>query len=140
MAAEIDKQGSMRSRIEVHVLKAAMLFAVCRKHNQIEPEDLECALALGEYISATADILADLKFGADLKRIEDRMVRILKGVPGKYYSVSELHQKLGGKTNASDLHRLVKSMVSIGLVDVHPESTADRPKAIRWPADRGVDV
>ena len=132
-SSDSDKEGAMRARLEVHVLKTALLFAVCEGHTRIEIDDLQRALSLGEYLAATADMLADMKFGADLKRLEDRMLRVLKSRPGEYLSVSALHQKLGGRTNAADVHKLVRSMTAIGLVQAPPDSPPDRPKAIMWP-------
>lgn len=129
--ADFDKQGAMRNRIEVHVLKAAMLFAVCQNHTQIEADDLDIALSLGEYLTTTADMLADLKFGNDLKRLEERLIKVLKARAGQYVSVSEIHQKLGGKVPAADVHRLVRALVALGVVEVHPESDTERPRAIR---------
>ena len=125
--------GAMRARLEVHTLKAALLFAVCNRHDRIEEDDLETALSLGEYLAETADLLADLKYGADLKRLEDRVLRALAVQSGKFMSVSELHKKLGGKTHASDLHRLVESLVAIGTVVVPAGADLDRPKAIMLP-------
>ncbi|MCH8827164.1 MAG: DUF3987 domain-containing protein [Chloroflexi bacterium] len=62
--------GAMLNRIPVHIIKAALMYAMCAGHAAIEVDDLDKAIVLGEYLSATAEVVAGTEGAAGRTVVE----------------------------------------------------------------------
>jgi hypothetical protein len=123
--------GRMLARIEIHVIKSALVYAMLSGHSQIEVDDLGRALALGSYWSKTAAQVATADLGDDTRRVEHKILSIVEQRPGVWVAVRELHQKLSGRVKAWEFHNAIKCLVKLGRLETHPPDELEKPKFVR---------
>ena len=121
----------MLARVDVHIIKAALLYAICAGHSAIELDDLERALALGDYLWHTATEVASTRMGGELRRVENKIVTLLEKKPGTWVKVRDLQQGLSGRIDARRFHGALTALIKLDVLETDPPGEDDRPKLVR---------
>lgn len=104
------------SRITSLAMKIGLIYALMRGHRSIFEEDIRAGTAVASYCSEVALKLPlsrmDTSRGARLDE------RILAALDGEWMFVSQLHEKLGGKTGAEELRRELVNLTELGRLDM----------------------
>lgn len=129
--------GRMLARIDTHILKAALSYAICSGHSQIEQDDLGHALTLGEYLSETAVEVASTQMGSDVRRVEYKIMALLDHNPGVWVRVRDLQQRLSGRVDANRFHMALKALIKLDRLETDPPDECERPKLLRARVEGG---
>ena len=122
--------GRMLARIEVHVMKAALFYAISSFHSVIEDTDLQKALALGHYLSKTATEVASTAMGGEIRRLEFKILDILGAKNGQWVKVRSLQQSLSGRVKAQDFLQSLRALIRLGAINCCSVDD-ERPKWVR---------
>jgi hypothetical protein len=123
--------GRMLMRIDAHIIKTSLVYAMLSGHSRIEEDDLGRALVLGSYWAKTATQIAGSDLGDESKRAEYKILAVLEQRLGVWVPVRELHQKLSGRVKASEFHAAIKALVKLGRLETSPPDEMERPKLVR---------
>ena len=121
--------GCMVARVETHIMKAALVYAVCAGHSMIEAEDMAHALALGEYFYITAAEVGRTQMGGEVKKVERKIFTLLEKAPDCWFSVRDLQQKLSGRVEADRFHKALKALIKLEVIEC--SGTEEKPVSLR---------
>ena len=91
----------------------------------IELDDLERAIALGDYLCETATEVASTQMGSDVRRVESKMNSLLEAKPGEWMRVRDLQQRLSGRVNADRFHKALRAQIKLGRLEADPPGESD---------------
>jgi hypothetical protein len=123
--------GTMLRRIDSHIIKTSLVFAMLSGHSQIEEDDLGRALALGGYWAKTATQVVGVELGEGPRKVEYKLLSVLEQNLGMWVRVRELHHKLSGRVKAPDFHAALKALIKLGRLEPFPEGEVEHPKWVR---------
>jgi Protein of unknown function (DUF3987) len=123
--------GRMLMRIDTHIIKTSLVYAMLSGHSQIEEEDLGRALSLGSYWGKTAEQIAGTDLGDEAKRAEYKILAVVEQRPEVWVPVRELHQKVSGRVRAPDFHAAIRALVKLGRLETSLTDETERPKMVR---------
>ncbi len=114
------------SRIDAHVMKLALFFAIADESSSIDGDAMSRAIALGEYLWRASKVVSvEIGVGPTAKA-EGRLLALLAGGP---LSTREVLRKL--KTSAAQLSRMMQSLAAIGRIRIRELPTmANRSQRI----------
>lgn len=132
---ETSVEGAMLTRIPIHIQKASLVFALASFHTRIELDDIQRAIALGQYFWSTALRAANIKRGDAVRRFEHRMLEYCQEQairhPGSWVTARDLVRKFGQSINAPDVRQSLEALVSLGQLEAEWSNWGGRGIAIR---------
>ena len=121
----------MQTRVVIHIVKAALLYAICAGHSCIEQDDLARALALGDYLWCTATEVAATEMGNEVRRVEHKIVQLLQTNPGTWVKTRDLQQRLSGRIDADRFHRALRALIKLHVLEADPPGEDERPRLLK---------
>lgn len=119
--------GALTNRAEAQVTRLSMVYALMGRSAVVRREHLEAALALWNYVEASARFI----FGGSLgDPIADEIWRALRNSP-QGMTRTEISQVFQGHRRHSQLDRALSVLVESGMVTCRREPTGGRPEQ-RW--------
>lgn len=107
----------MVERVGEKVLTAALVYAMCAKHDQIEVDDLVPAIALGRHQLQVAPLIAGGAALPILSREQQRVLDALREVHPKWVTPSAVHEFVGGRMKAEGVLATLDSLVALRRVE-----------------------
>lgn len=114
-------------RIPLQTMKFALLYAMQAGHAAIEQKDLERASLVGEYLSRTALLVSQGVMKVPIARVEDKILEALGQAGGTGLPASRIHQIVGGRVDATTLHRALDSLVQLDLLEANNTASPGHP-------------
>lgn len=119
--------GAVTSRAEAQVTRLALIYALLDRSSVIRTSHLRAALALWDYVEASARFI----FGDSLgDPIADEILRALRVNPSGL-TRTEISNLFGGHRKGADISRALVVLVQSGLASCRSELTGGRPDE-RW--------
>ena len=131
MMAPVPVIGRMLARVDVHIIKAALLYAITAGHSLIEADDLDRAIELGDYLAKTATEAAMTQMGSEVRRLEHKISSLLEQNRDRWWTSRELHQRLSGRIKAEEFHRAIKALLKLGVLESDPPGDHEQPRRLR---------
>ena len=105
------------ARVPTMIMKWALLYAVQDFHTVIEVHDLARAAMVGDYLMQSARLVPLHVEKVPLARVESKILEMMSREPGKWWKVSEIHQRVSGRTDATTLRRTLDSLTALGQLE-----------------------
>jgi hypothetical protein len=112
------------------IMKWALIYAVQDYRSIIEVDDLARAAIVGDYLMQTARMVPQHVEKVPLAKVEAKILEALGREPGQWWRPKDIHQKVGGRTDATTLRRTLESLVALGKLEV-TESQSGRTSLYR---------
>lgn len=112
-----DILSTLMNRVHTYAVKWAILYAMQAGHTQIEDEDIQRGILVGQYLEKAAEFLPGQFVKNSVANIEERYIEMMRENQGNWFTFSQIHKKVGGRIKSADLMLSLETLVLGGVLE-----------------------